>query len=287
VPDARLESANSTLISLERLGQDLVGPALAGLLFVTSPLLPFGLNALGLALSVALLIGITTAPPGVAMSRATGAGARDDKDSGKALRETLAGMRWLWGAVFVRRLILTGAALTFITMFWESTLVLLALGPIGVSEAGYGLILSIGAIGGVLGAIATPRLVHAYDRWLLQLTGLGMCAMVNVALAVWPSAVTAAIAWGGTGFGFAIWNVVSISTRQRLVPGHLLARVNSAARTISMSAVPLGALAGGVTADLFGLRAPIATSAVALVALLVVYAILSRHDRRHLAPPST
>jgi MFS family permease len=269
VPDPRLESANSTLITLERLGQDLVGPALAGLLFAASALLPFGLNAVLLAVSVALLVGITTAAPassGASPLRGIAA-------------ETVAGMRWLWRATFVRRLILTGAALTFATMFWESTLVLFALGPIGVSPTGYGLILAVGAVGGVLGAMATPWLVARYDRWLLQLAGLGLCAAVDLMLAVHPAPATAALAWGGTGFGFAIWNVVSISTRQRIVPTDILGRVNSAARTISMSAVPLGALAGGITADRLGLGAPVWISGAGLVALVMVYALLSRSDR--------
>ncbi|MGH3913458.1 MAG: hypothetical protein ACRDTC_08610 [Pseudonocardiaceae bacterium] len=188
-------------------------------------------------------------------------------------------MRWLWHATFVRRLILTGATLTFATMFWESTLVLFALGPMGVSASGYGLILAIGAVGGVLGALVTPWLVGRYDRWLLQLAGLGLCAGVDLTLAIHPSPATTALAWGGTGFGFAIWNVVSISTRQRIVPAGTLGRVNSAARTISMSAAPLGALAGGITAGQFGLGAPIWLSSAALFALLVTYALLSRADR--------
>ena len=146
VPDRRLESANSALVTAERVGQDLVGPAVAGVLFTVAAVLPFGLNAVLVAVAAALLIGIRTEAPQLA-------------ERGHVLTETVAGMRWLWRDRFVRRLILTGACLVFATAVWESTLVLLATGPVGLSAAGYGLVLGIGALGGVGGALATPILI--------------------------------------------------------------------------------------------------------------------------------
>ena len=266
VPDRRLESANAALVTAERVGQDLIGPAVAGVLFTVAVALPFGLNAVLVAVAAALLIGITSAAP-----RLTGRGG--------VLTETVAGMRWLWQDRFVRRLILTGACLVFTTSVWESTLVLLATGPVGLSAAGYGLVLGVGALGGVAGSVATPYLVARLDRWRLQLGSLGLCGVVDLLLAVAPSPITVALAWGGIGFGFAVWHVVSISTRQRVVPPEILARVNSAARTLSISALPAGALAGGIVADIAGLRAPAAIAAAMTLALLVVYAVTSRRDR--------
>jgi len=64
-----------------------------------------------------------------------------------------------------------------------------------------------------------------------------------------------------------------------VVPPEILARVNSAARTLSISALPAGALAGGIVADVAGLRAPAAIAAATTLALLVVYAVTSRRDR--------
>jgi len=266
VPDRRLESANGALVTAERVGQDLVGPAAAGLLFTAAVVLPFGLNAVLVAVAAALLIGITTEAPRLA-------------GRGGVLTETVAGMRWLWRDRFVRRLILTGACLVFTTSVWESTLVLLATGPVGLSAAGYGLVLGVGALGGVGGALVTPYLVARLDRWRLQLGSLGLCGIVDLLLAVAPSPVTVALAWGGIGFGFAVWHVVSISTRQRVVPAEILARVNSAARTLSISALPAGALVGGIAAEVAGLRAPAGIAAAMTLALLVVYAVTSGRDR--------
>jgi MFS family permease len=53
-----------------------------------------------------------------------------------------------------------------------------------------------------------------------------------------------------------MWNVVTISLRQRTVPSALLGRVNSVYRMLGWGLMPIGALAGGFVAHAAGLRAP-------------------------------
>jgi MFS family permease len=272
VDSNRLEAANGALVTAERVGEDLAGPAVAGLLFTTAAVLPFGLNALLTAVSAVLLVSVRSTSS-IQAARLTG-----------VVAETVAGLRWLWKETFIRRLVLTGAVLVFATWLWESTLVLLATKVVGLTAAGYGLALALGGLGGVIGAVATPRLVVRMDRWLLQLGSIGLCGLCDLLLAISPSAVTVALAWGGTGFGFALWHVISLSTRQRVVPENLLARVNSAARTLSITALPTGALAGGILANAVGLRAPAIVSGGGILLLLLAYAATSRRDRALLQP---
>jgi MFS family permease len=269
VADENLEKANSALITAERVGQDLAGPALGGVLFALSPALPFGLNAVAMALGVLLLARLRT--PAAPVSTAP-----EGRVVHTVVTDAVAGMRWLWRAHYVRTILLTGSALTFFTMAWEATLVLLARGPMGVSETGYGVMLAVGAIGGVAGALVTPALVRRFDRRALQITAIAVTAALDLALAAFPTPALAALAWGGTGAAFAVWNVLSVTLRQRLVPAGLLGRVNSANRTFSMAAVPLGAVTGGAVADAFGLRAPLWLAAGSLTALTVAYAALTR-----------
>ena len=66
----------------------------------------------------------------------------------------------------------------------------------------------------------------------------------------------AAGAAGRQGFSVTLWNVVTVSLRQRIVPGHLLGRVNSVYRMLGWGLMPAGALAGGLVARAAGLRAP-------------------------------
>jgi MFS family permease len=79
-------------------------------------------------------------------------------------------------------------------------------------------------------------------------------AFVGIGLAPGPVVVAALLAV--QGFAVTVWNVVTISLRQRIVPAHLLGRVNSVYRMPGWGLMPLGALAGGFVAHAAGLRAP-------------------------------
>lgn len=263
VSDAGLEKANGMLATVEQAGQDLAGPAIGGLIFAASAALPFGLNAAGLLLGAALMARIRT-PPRPAPAR------------GLPVRQIIGqipeGMRWLFRHRRVRTIIFAGTGLTFLVQLWQPLLVLLALGPMRVSQTGYGVMLALGSIAGVAGAMATPMLVRRFDQRPLQVFALAATAAGVLALAAFPNPVVTALAWGDTGFTFALWNVLSVTLRQRLVPPELLGRVNSASRTFSTAAVPLGALAGGAVANLGGLRVPFWLSGIAVAGLALAFA---------------
>ena len=54
----------------------------------------------------------------------------------------------------------------------------------------------------------------------------------------------------GQGFAVAMWNVVTVSLRQQIVPAGLLGRVNSVYRMLGWGLMPLGAVAGGFVAGI-------------------------------------
>jgi hypothetical protein len=184
-------------------------------------------------------------------------------------------MRWLLGARFVRTIILTGAGLTFFTQTWEGLLVLLAVGPMGTSETVFGLILAGGAVGGSWGR-CSPRRSCAGSRSALQVTALAVAAVGNFVLAAFPTPVLATVVLSTTSFSFALWNVLSVTIRQRLVPAAVLGRVNAASRTLSMAAAPLGALAGGGLAAALDLRAPLWVSGLAMVVVTGLFVLATR-----------
>jgi MFS family permease len=65
-----------------------------------------------------------------------------------------------------------------------------------------------------------------------------------------------------------LWNVVTVSLRQRVIPGELLGRVNSVYRMLGWGTIPLGGLAGGFIASFAGLRAPYVISGILRGAVL-------------------
>ena len=60
-----------------------------------------------------------------------------------------------------------------------------------------------------------------------------------------------------------------MSLRQRITPDRLLGRLNSGYRLVAWGSRPLGAAAGGLLAQVLGLRAVFAVMAVVTLALIV------------------
>ena len=85
-----------------------------------------------------------------------------------------------------------------------------------------------------------------------------------------------------------VWNVLTVSLRQRLIPADLFGRVNSVYRFLGTGTSAIGALIGGQIAFHFGLRATYLASAVTLgVVLLFGAPRLLRNARIYMAPERT
>ena len=72
------------------------------------------------------------------------------------------------------------------------------------------------------------------------------------------------------GFHALVWNVVTISLRQELVPDNLLGRVNSSYRLLGMGGAAAGALLGGLLAKGVGLAAPFLFAAASVAIMTIV-----------------
>ncbi|MFC7647339.1 hypothetical protein ACFQX6_47600 [Streptosporangium lutulentum] len=95
----------------------------------------------------------------------------------------------------------------------------------------------------MLGSIAAERIEHALGRArALVLTVLGSALLVGApALTTDPILIGAAFFVGGVTM--AVWNVITVSLRQRVIPDRLLGRVNSTYRLVAWGTMPLGAAA--------------------------------------------
>ena len=90
--------------------------------------------------------------------------------------------------------------------------------------------------------------------------------------------------WAGPHLGIAIFVldlgamlffINYLTLRQSVTPDHLLGRVTSTMIFLSIAGAPLGSLAGGVMAELFGLRATIAVAGAGTLVLGLVLAKFS------------
>lgn len=238
VPHAALERANGRLWSVELVGNALLGPALGAFLIALAVPLPFALNAAAYGLAVTLFLALSgPLKPAVAVER----------NWRKELTVAVAFLR-------SKPLLM---ALAWITGFWnllfEMVMIALILHVqenLSVGAQTYGLILAAGALGGILGGWTGERVIHALGpmrtaQWMLVLT-----APAFVAIALAPGAVSLAIILAVFNYTGLVWNTVSVSYRQRMIPDALLGRVNSLYRLMAWGMMPVGLLLSGMVVKL-------------------------------------
>ncbi len=246
VPPELLPKANGSQQVSLTVGESFLGPPVGGLLFAAAAALPFGLDAGSFAGSAALLATLPRTRP-----------TPDNPAKHTRIRAQIAeGLRWLAGHRLLRVVAVLLGIYGFANQMGQAILVLLATQTLHVSTRGFGLLLAASAVGSVVGGLVNPVLTRRLGLLLsLVLPSLvEAAAFVGIGLAPGPVVVAALLAV--RGFTVTMWNVVTISLRQRIVPGHLLGRVNSVYRMLGWGLMPAGALAGGFVAHAAGLRAP-------------------------------
>ena len=260
-----LETANSRLYAAEIVTTSFVGPPLGSLLFAAAAAAPFLLDAGSFGLAAVLVLALR------------GAFAAERPEAPRAIRYDIAeGVRWLWRHRLLRSLAIGLGVLNLAFTAAMATFVLYALDVLHVSKVGYGVLLTTGAIGGLVGTAVVTRLSKRLGPGTLLTCSVLLMAACTLAPGIWPRVgvvVASLVVTGATDVG---WNVVTVSLRQSIVPDHLLGRVNSAYRLLGWGTMPIGAALGGLIATNFGLRAPFLIGGVVTLGLAVVLAPIVR-----------
>jgi MFS family permease len=238
VHKSRLERANGRLWAAETVMNNFAGPPLAGLLIAVAVALPFFINAGLLAVAAALLFALTGTF--VPKGRTT-----TGKIAWKA--EIGEGFRWLWNHRLLRTLAILLGSMNLLSAMAFAIFVLYAQEILGLFDGlGYGLVLTGTATGAVLGSLLADRVsrsLTAGTSLFVSIIGIGagfgIIGLVSAAPVVWLVGTT-------TGFMIVLWNVITVSLRQRIIPDHLLGRVNSVYRFFGWGTISLGTLLGGV-----------------------------------------
>jgi MFS family permease len=262
VPPELLPKANgSQQISLT-VGESFLGPPVGSLLFAAARALPFGLDAVSFAGSAAL---VATLPRSQ----------KKAKTEDTIRTQISEGLRWLTRHRLLRVIAVLLGVYNFANQMGQAILVLLATVTLHVGTRGYGFLLAAVAVGSVIGGLMCPMLTRRLGMLPSLVIGGAINAAVFVGIGLAPDAAVAAVLLAGQGFAVAMWNVVTVSLRQQIVPSPLLGRVNSVYRMLGWGLMPVGALAGGFVAHAVGLRAPyIVAGALCGVSLLVALPLL-------------
>jgi len=253
VPEADLERANSRMVGAEILGNELIGPAIGGLLFAAAASLPFFTNAGLLAVAFLLLSGLP-------LLQISGV---DDQEPEQAQPRALDGISAVLASPLLRTITWSSALLAAIDGAWFALLAFLVVEELGMSYAAFGIFLAIGAVGGLIGAAVADR---TPGLRLDSVAGVAFASMAAplIALSLFPNPILLAVALVITSGAFSMWNVFMVSARQRASTPQALGRIGAAYRTVVVTSALAGTLAGGALTELFSIEATLAVSAIAL-----------------------
>ena len=239
----QLPEANGNQYAVQTIGQEFAGPPLGSVLFTAAAAVPFGLSAASFAGSAALLARLPKHPP-------------DTVPDGTVRSRVAEGLRWLLGNRLLRVVAVVLGVSSFCNTMGMATLVLLVTETLKVSSRFYGILLAAAAVGSVLGGLLNPWLTRRLGQVPSLVIAMGAVSVIYVGIGLAPNAPVLAVLEVCNGFMVTMWNIVTVTLRQRIVPNEMLGRVNSAYRMIGWGLMPVGAVAGGLVAHLAGLRAP-------------------------------
>jgi predicted MFS family arabinose efflux permease len=211
----------------------------------------------------------------VVLMRGTFKPERSERDVASSLRHDIAeGVRWLWNRTFLRTLTAMAAVINLILHATYAIFVLFALEVLGLSEAAFGLLLVAEAIGSFLGASVASRVSGRLGTGATIVVAIGLASLTNLVIGMSSNALLVGAMLVLLSVAGVVWNIVTTSLRQSIVPDRLLGRVNSAHRFLAWGAIPLGALLGGILGRTFGLRVPFIAAAVVLGLIGLAAAVL-------------
>ena len=268
IGNARLMTAGITM-------NQLVGPAVGAALFASGMAWPFVLQTVCLALG-ALLISRMVVPPLPPPTERSHVG-----------RDIAEGFRWTWGNRAVRTLTVTIVAFNVTYGAAWSVLVLYATQTLDMGPVGFGLLTTVGAVGGIVGTAGYDWLERRVSLANIMRVGLVVETLTMLGLAVTTTpwvAMAIMFVFGAHAF---IWSTTQRTVRMRAVPAELQGRVGSLYMVGVFGGIVAGQAVGGVVAKVWGITGPFwfafVGSAVLLALLWRELAHIAHADEEALA----
>ena len=268
-----LERANGNLWGAEMVMNSFIGPPLGSVLIGVAFALPFFFDAGSFAISAALLL----------LVAGTFSVDRDEQEIGAKVDwwgEIKEGVTWLWRHPLLRPMAIILGFLNALASVVFATFVLFAQEILGVTAFVFAILGAAGAIGGVLGSVLAPRISKTIGSGASLYTTFIAMAVSTAIIGLTSNWIVAFVAFAISAFFGVLWNVITVSLRQTIIPDHLLGRVNSVYRFFAWGMMPIGLAVGGLLVsgiELAGgsrelaLRMPWFLTALAYV-LLFIYA---------------
>jgi MFS family permease len=272
----QLVEGNSKL-ELSRSAAQVVGPGLGGaLVALLSAPIAILVDSIALFLTAASLALIRRPEPAPHAGRRPG-----------IRQEMREGMRLVLGSPILRGIVGTMATYFFFDAMLMAVFILFASRSLGLSAGEIGLVVAIGNLGFVAGALLAAPIARRFGigRTLIgaMLTSclFGLLVPLAAPAFAFPLLVVARL---GTSFGMPVYMVNQISLRQSITPDRLLGRLTGTIKFLAVGVAPLGAVIGGLVGTAVGVQAAIAIASVGALTS-VLWLVFSPVRHLQAAPP--
>lgn len=261
VAEENLEKANGRMWSAESLTNSFIGPPLGSLLIGVSIFIPFFFDAVSFFVAVALIASI-----GGSFTPVT----EKPREKINFKTEIKEGFKWLWAHPLLRPMAIILGFMNGVGSMVTATYILFAQEVLKTSVFVFAVLGMAAAVGGIIGGLLAPK--------ISEICGSGPSLWITLILAPMGTAIigftsTWQVVWVVTVFqtiSAILWNTITVSLRQSIIPSHLLGRVNSVYRFFAWGSIPIGMFLGGglvAVGQLFlsremALRTPYFTGAV-------------------------
>ena len=236
VDKENLEKANGRMWSAEALTNSFIGPPLGSFIIAVAIYLPFFIDAGSFFVAVAL----------IATIKGSFAPVQDKPREKMNFKvEIKEGFAWLWAHSLLRPMAIILGCMNGLGTMIGATFILFSQEVLHTSVFVFAVLGTAGAIGGIVGGLLAPkisqRLGSGPSLWLALAIGPVGAVIVGTTHS-WQVVWVIVIFESLTGI---LWNTITVSLRQSIIPTNLLGRVNSVYRFFAWGSIPIGMFLGG------------------------------------------
>jgi MFS family permease len=237
VEEKDLEKANGRMWSAESLTNSFIGPPLGSLIISVAIFLPFFVDAATFFVAAAL----------IASMKPTVKSFKPEAKSGPInfRAEIKEGFMWLWRHELLRPMAIVLGLLNGIAALSGAIFILFAQEVLETTVFIFAILGTAAALGGILGGLLGPKVSEKIGRGRSLALALFVMPLMTLMVGFTSLWYLAWIFIAIETFTAVLWNVVTVSLRQSLIPSHLLGRVNSVYRFFAWGTIPIGTLLGG------------------------------------------
>ena len=231
-----LEKANGRMWSAESLTNSFIGPPLGSLIIGIAIYLPFFVDAGTFFVSVALIASISGSFKPIQEKPR-------EKINFKA--EIKEGFQWLWAHDLLRPMAIILGCLNLLGTMVAATFILYTQEVLNTSVFVFAVLGTAGAVGGIIGGLVAPKISQKIGSGPSLWLSLAMGPIGALVIGTSRSWQVVWVVLLFQSFFSILWNTITVSLRQSIIPSHLLGRVNSVYRFFGWGSIPIGMFLGG------------------------------------------